>query len=72
MWDRIHRLQIAIPPEVKDSPRGRESLDEEFERITGKECDSAAKQLTDQDFRQAMERAIAQLLKKKKRIEIAA
>ena len=71
MWARAYRLKIPITPEIP-----KRDIDKEFERITGKECDDAAKTLNDQDFRQAMERAMRQLLEKKKKekrqVEIAA
>lgn len=71
MWSRAYRLKIPIPPDIS-----KRAVDEEFERITGKDCDDAARQLTDQDFRQAMERALRQLQEKKKKekkqVEVAA
>ena len=71
MWSRAYRLKIPISPDVS-----KRAIDKEFEKITGQECDEAARQLPDQDFRQAMERAMRQLLEKKKqekrKVEIAA
>ena len=71
MWSRAYRLKIPIAPDISKS-----DIDDEFEKITGKECDDAARQLTDQDFRQAMERAMRQLQEKKKKekkqVEVAA
>ena len=69
MWARMYRLKIPIPPDIS-----KRAIDEEFEKVTGKECDNATRQLTDQDFRQAMERALRQLQKKKekRKMEIAA
>jgi len=70
MWDRVHRLKIAIPPEVS-----RNDVDDHFEKVTGKDCDLAAETLNDQDFRNAMNRALEQLQKKKQKersLEVAA
>ena len=71
MWSRAYRLKIPIAPDVD-----KRAVDDEFERITGKECDDAARELTDQDFRQAMELALRQLQEKKKKekkqVEVAA
>jgi uncharacterized protein YfbU (UPF0304 family) len=71
MWSRAYRLKIPIPPEIP-----KRDIDKEFERITGKDCDEAAKVLNDADFRQAMERAMRQLQEKKKKekrpVELAA
>jgi len=73
MWARMYRLKIPIPADISNDKRG---IDDEFEKVTGKECDDAARELNDQDFRQAMERALRQLLEKKKKekrkIELAA
>jgi len=68
MWSRMYKLKIPIPPDIP-----KRAIDDEFEHQTGKECDDAARELTDNDFRQAMERAIQQLRQKKKNkpIELA-
>jgi len=60
----MYRLKIPIPADISSDKRG---IDDEFEKVTGKDCDEAARQLNDQDFRQAMERALRQLLEKKKK-----
>ena len=62
MWARMYKLKIPISPELP-----KREIDEEFEKITGKECDDAAKTLTDEEFKQAMEKAMKQLLEKKKK-----
>jgi hypothetical protein len=73
MWARMFRLMIPLPADISSDKR---DIDDAFEKVTGKECDDAARQLNDQDFRQAMERALRQLLEKKKKekrqVEIAA
>ena len=73
MWARMYRLKIPIPADIHNDRRG---IDDEFEKVTGKECDDAARELNDQDFRQAMERALRQLQEKKKKekrqVELAA
>ncbi len=69
MWDRVHRLKIAIPPDVS-----KDDVDSQFEKITGQDCDVAADALNEHDFRIAMNRALEQLRKKKakeRRVEVA-
>lgn len=74
MWDRIHRLKIAMPPEVN-----KDEVDEAFEAETGKDCDVAAdeKVMNDADFRRAIQKTFEKLRKKKTKenrvpIEVAA
>jgi hypothetical protein len=65
MWAKIRRLDIYVPSEYRDS------LDEEFERQTGRDCDEAAKRMEDPEFEKAIVKAL-EALRKKKPIEIAA
>ena len=62
MWAKMYRLKIPIPPELP-----KRAIDDQFEKVTGKECDDAAKTLTDEEFKQAMEKALKQLQEKKKK-----
>lgn len=66
MWNRIHKLEIKIPPDVS-----KHDVDKAFETETGKDCDEAAKQLSDKDFRKMMDKAIQRLREKKPLIAYA-
>ena len=44
-------------------------LDEEVERITGKECDDAAKALSKEDFKKVAEEAMLNIRKRRKKAE---
>ncbi len=65
MWAKIRRLDIYVPSEFRDE------LDEEFERLTGRECDEAAKRMEDAEFEKAIVKAL-EALRRKKPIEIVA
>jgi hypothetical protein len=60
MFARISRLRIFVPPDVS-----ADELDNSFEDATGKDCDIAAMQLSAEEFRRAVAKAI-QIARKKK------
>ena len=45
-------------------------LDEEVERITGKECDDAARALSKEDFKKVAEEAMLNIRKRKQKVPI--
>ena len=66
MWNRVHKLNVNIPKDVNEK-----DLDRAFETETGKDCDEAAKELSNKEFRKMMERAIQRLREKKPLIAYA-
>jgi len=66
MWNRVHKLKVNIPKDVSEK-----DLDRAFETETGKDCDEAAKELSDKEFRRMMDRAIQRLREKKPLIAYA-
>ena len=66
MWNRVHKLKVNIPKDVSEK-----DLDRAFETVTGKDCDEAAKELSNKEFRKMMERAIQRLREKKPLIAYA-
>ena len=67
MLVRVRRLRLTIPSDVSTN-----QLDQSFERVTGQDCDKAAVQMTDMDFRRAIEKAILLVRRGKKKQEAAA
>ncbi len=57
---------MNIPKDVSEK-----DLDRAFETETGKDCDEAAKELSDKEFRRMMDRAIQRLREKKPLIAYA-
>ncbi len=66
MWNRVHKLKLNIPKDVDEK-----DLDTAFEAETGKDCDEAAKKLSDNDFKRMMEKAVQRLREKKPLIAYA-
>jgi len=66
-FDRMARELIALFVEARKEKVTAE-LDEEVERITGKECDDAAKTLSDGDFKRVAEEAMENIRKRKKKL----
>ena len=66
MWNRIHSLKVNIPKDIDEK-----DLDRAFETETGKDCDDAAKELSDTDFKRMMDKAIQRLREKKPLIAYA-
>ena len=60
------RELIALFVEARKEGVGHE-LDEEVERITGKDCDEAAKVLPKDEFKRVAEEAMENIKKRKKR-----
>jgi len=65
-FDRMARELIALFVEARNEKITHE-LDEEVERITGKECDDAAKTLSKAEFKMVAEEAMENIRKRKKR-----
>jgi hypothetical protein len=65
-FDRMARELIALFVEARNEKVTHE-LDEEVERITGKECDDAARTLSKEDFRKVAEEAMGNIRKRKKK-----
>jgi hypothetical protein len=65
-FDRMARELIALFVEARKEKVTVE-LDEEVERITGKECDDAARTLSDADFKRVAEEAMQNIRNRKKR-----
>jgi len=55
-------LRIIVPPEEVDE------WHEEFEAITGEECDDAATTLSDEEFEEVVKEILKRLRKKKVRL----
>lgn len=64
-FDRMARELIALFVEARTEKVQRE-LDEEVERITGKECDEAARTLSKDEFRRVAEEAMKNIRKRRK------
>jgi hypothetical protein len=60
------RELIALFVEARNEKVAHE-LDEEVERITGKECDDAARTLSKADFKKVAEEAMENIRKRKKK-----
>jgi hypothetical protein len=65
-FDRMARELVTLFVEARKDKIEHE-LDEEVERITGKECDDAARTLSKSDFKRVAEEAMENIRKRKKR-----
>ena len=65
-FDRMARELIALFVQARNEKVTHE-LDEEVERITGKECDEAARTLSRADFKRVAEEAMENIRKRKKK-----
>ena len=63
-FDRMARELVALFVEARRE-RVAHELDEEVERITGKECDDAARTLTEEEFRRVAEQAMENVRRRK-------
>ncbi|MDA4121854.1 MAG: hypothetical protein OK456_01585 [Thaumarchaeota archaeon] len=63
-FDRMARELIALFVEARKG-KVQHELDEEVERITGKECDDAARTLSKAEFKRVAEEAMANIRKRK-------
>ncbi len=66
-FDRMARELISLFVEARQEKIQHE-LDEEVERITGKECDDAARTLSSEDFRKVAEEAMRNIKKRKNKL----
>jgi hypothetical protein len=64
-FDRMARELIGLFVEARKGKLQRE-LDEEVERITGKECDDAARSLSKAEFKRVAEEAMENIRRRKK------
>lgn len=64
-FDRMARELTALFVEAREAKIQTE-LDEEVERITGQECDAAARSLSRSEFKRVAEEAMANIRKRKK------
>jgi hypothetical protein len=67
-FDRMRRELFALFVEARRE-KAQHELDEEVERITGKECDDAARSLSKADFKKVAEEAMQNIKKRKKGAE---
>ena len=65
-FDRMARELIALFVEARKE-KVQHELDEEVERITGKECDDAAKTLSKTEFKRVAEEAMENIRKRRKK-----
>jgi len=65
-FDRMARELITLFVEARKEKVTHE-LDEEVERITGKECDDAARTLSEADFRSVAQEAMENIRKRRKK-----
>ena len=63
-FDRMARELTALFVEARKQKVQRE-LDEEVERMTGKECDEAARTLSSADFKRVAEEAMANIRRRR-------
>ncbi|MGA2664386.1 MAG: hypothetical protein ABSF83_05530 [Nitrososphaerales archaeon] len=69
-FDRMRRELFLLFVEARNE-KAQKELDEEVERITGKECDDAAKALSGQEFRRVAEEAMQNIRKRRRKKEEA-
>jgi len=65
-FDRMARELVALFVEARKG-KVQHELDEEVERITGKECDDAARTLSKAEFKKVAEEAMENIRKRKKK-----
>jgi len=65
-FDRMRRELFLLFVQARNEKVQKE-LDEEVERITGKECDDAAKALSGEEFRRVAEEAMQNIGKRRKK-----
>jgi 20S proteasome alpha/beta subunit len=64
--ERMRRELFVLFVQAR-SEKAQQELDEEVERITGKECDDAARALSKEDFRRVAEEAMRNIRKRRQR-----
>jgi hypothetical protein len=68
-FDRMRRELFILFVEARNE-KVQHELDEEVERITGKECDDAAKSLSKEDFKRVAEEAMLNIRKRRQKVPI--
>jgi hypothetical protein len=68
-FDRMRRELFILFVEARNE-KVQHELDEEVERITGKECDDAARALSKEDFKKVAEEAMLNIRKRKQKVPI--
>jgi hypothetical protein len=66
-FERMRRELFILFVEARNE-KAHHELDEEVERITGKECDDAARSLSKEDFKRVAEEAMQNIRKRKKKV----
>ena len=68
-FDRMRRELFILFVEARNE-KVQHELDEEVERITGKECDDAARALSKDDFKKVAEEAMLNIRKRRQKVPI--
>jgi hypothetical protein len=68
-FDRMRRELFLLFVEARNE-KVQHELDEEVERITGQECDDAAKALSKDDFKRVAEEAMLNIKKRKQKVPV--
>jgi len=68
-FDRMARELIALFVEARKE-KVQHELDEEVERISGQECDDAARTLSKTEFKRVAEEAMENIRKRKKKVPL--
>jgi hypothetical protein len=68
-FDRMRRELFLLFVEARNE-KVQHELDEEVERITGQECDDAAKALSKDDFKRVAEEAMLNIKKRKQKAPV--
>jgi hypothetical protein len=68
-FDRMRRELFILFVEARNE-KVQHELDEEVERITGKECDDAARALSKEDFKRVAEEAMLNIRKRRQKVPI--
>jgi len=66
-FERMRRELFVLFVEARNE-KAQHDLDEEVERITGKECDDAARALSKADFKRVAQEAMENIRKRKKKL----
>ena len=67
--DRMRRELFILFVEARNE-KVQHELDEEVERITGKECDDAARALSKEDFKRVAEEAMLNIRKRRQKAPV--
>jgi|HubBroStandDraft_6_1064221.scaffolds.fasta_scaffold2257338_1 hypothetical protein len=68
-FDRMRRELFILFVEARNE-KVQHELDEEVERITGKECDDAARALSKEDFKRVAEEAMLNIRKRRQKAPV--